>query len=262
MAFRGWNIQHLAKFNSSDSSEFLDLYESAQDAKILSAYDGPSHKTFAPSSFRCKRIQWFRLRGVQPDKPKVADRVLDFTAIVGTALHRMIQQTLASALDDRWVNVEEYVKDHCPNLQGCVITVDPESHETQIEIEDPPVRFACDGIIKWKNEYILLEIKSSEFSSWQDLTEPKSQHVDQTKCYCALLNLHRTFFLYIDRQYGGVKCYDVSYADYETNKVWSDMREIEDAAVHHLCPDPLPKGDPWCTDAHCKYYKKCAEYGR
>ena len=51
MAFRSWNNQHLAKFNSADSSEFLDLYEDARDAKILSEYDKPSNKNFAPSSF-------------------------------------------------------------------------------------------------------------------------------------------------------------------------------------------------------------------
>ena len=112
MAFRGWSNQHLARFNSADSSEFLDLYEDARDAKILSAYDEPSHKTFAPSSFRCKRIQWFRLRGVQPDKPKTADAVLDFTAVLGTALHKMIQETLKESLGESWIDVEEYIKDN------------------------------------------------------------------------------------------------------------------------------------------------------
>ena len=262
MAFKSWNNQHLAKFNSSDSSEFLDLYEDAREQRILAVYDDPSHRTVAPSSFRCKRIQWFRLRGVQPDKPKTADVVLDFTAIVGTALHRMVQQTLAAALGDRWVNVEDYVREHCPHLKDCIITLDPESGETQIEIQDPPVRFACDGIIRWKDEYILVEIKSSEFSSWQELTDPKPQHVDQTKCYCSLLGLKRTFFMYIDRQYGGMKCYDCKYAESMLQLVWTDMKEIQELAEYHICPDALPKGDSWCTPAHCKYYVKCAQYGR
>lgn len=262
MAFRGWNTQHLARFNSADSSELLDLYEDARDAKILSEYDDPSRQTFAPSSFRCKRIQWFRLRGVQPDKPKVADATLNFTAVVGTALHKMIQEILRDRLGDAWVNIEDYIQFHVPNHERYVCTQSPDSLETQVEISDPPVRFACDGIIYWKGEYILVEIKSSEFSSWQDLTDPKPQHIDQTKCYCALLNLHRVFFIYIDRQYGGVKCYDVRYSEDTTNAVWIDMKDVQDAVSFHLCPEPLPKGDSWCTEAHCKYYRKCAEYGR
>ena len=262
MAFRGWNSQHLARFNSADSSEFLDLYEDARDAKILSAYDDPSHKTFAPSSFRCRRIQWFRLRGVQPDKPKIADSVLDFTAVVGTALHKMIQEILKERLGANWVDVSQYIQEHLFNPDQYIVTPSTDSLETQVEILDPPVRFSCDGIISWKGENILLEIKSSEFASWNDLTDPKPQHIDQTKCYCALLNLHRVFFFYIDRQYGGVKCYDVRYKDDELQQVWDDMKAVQDAVKYHLCPEPLPKGDSWCTDAHCKYYKKCAEYGR
>ncbi len=262
MGFRGWNAQHLAKFNSADSCEFLNLYEDARDAKILAEYDDPSHKTFAPSSFRCKRIQWFRLRGVQPDKPKTADAVLNFTAVVGTSLHKMIQETLKDCLGSSWIDVETYIKQNLcsPTLYRCTQSID--SLETQVELTDPPVRFACDGIIYWKGEYVLVEIKSSEFSSWQDLTDPKPQHIDQTKCYCALLNIHRVFFIYIDRQYGGVKCYDVKYTSTELDCVWSDMHDVQEMAEYHLCPEPLPKGDSWCTESHCKYYKKCAEYGR
>ena len=262
MGFRGWNNQHLARFNSSDSSEFLDLYEDARDAKILSAYDEPSHKTFAPSSFRCKRIQWFRLRGVQPDKPKTADAVLDFTAVLGTALHKMIQENLKSSLGDRWVDVEKYIQTHVNTPEKYTCLPSDDSLETLVTLSDPPVRFACDGILKWKDEFVLLEIKSSEFSSWSDLTDPKPQHVDQTKCYCSLLNLNRVFFLYIDRQYGGLKCYDVKYTENQMKSVWNDMKEIQESVEYHLCPEPLPKGDSWCTESHCKYYKKCAEYGR
>jgi len=262
MAFQSWNTQHLARFNSADSSEFLDFYEGARDAKILSEFDNPSRKTFAPSSFRCQRIQWFRLRGVQPDKPKTADSVLDFTAVVGTALHKMIQEILKESLKEDWIDVAQYIKDNVLNSDKYETEDSSDSLETLVSVSDPPVSFACDGIIRWKGEYILLEIKSSEFASWSELTDPKPQHVDQTKCYCAMLNLNRVFFVYIDRQYGGVKCYDVRYPADNTQKILTEMREIEELAEYRICPEPLPKGDSWCTESHCKYYKKCAEYGR
>lgn len=262
MAFQSWNTQHLARFNSADSSEFLDFYEGARDAKILSEFDKPSSKTFAPSSFRCHRIQWFRLRGVQPDKPKTADSVLDFTAVVGTSLHKMIQETLRDSLGENWVDVSQYIKENVPNAEKYVTTLSHDSLETLVSVSDPPVNFACDGIIKWKDDHILLEIKSSEFSSWSELTDPKPQHVDQTKCYCGLLNLNRVFFLYIDRQYGGLKCYDVTHPSTNTETILREMKDIQDMVEYHLCPEPLPKGDSWCTESHCKYYKKCAEYGR
>lgn len=262
MAFRSWNNEHLARFNSADSSDFLDLYEEARDAKILSEYDKPSSKNFAPSSFRCRRTQWFRLRGVQPDKPKTADAVLDFTATVGTALHKMIQETLQYAMKEKWMDVTEYIQNNVPDAYKYTTTPSDDSLETLVTVSDPPVRFACDGIINWKGENILLEIKSSEFSSWSDLTDPKPQHIDQTKCYCALLNINRVFFFYIDRQYGGVKCYDITYPADNREYILSEMKEVQEMAEYHICPDPLPKGDSWCTSSHCKYYQKCSEYGR
>ena len=262
MAFRSWNNEHLARFNSADSSEFLDLYEDARDAKILSEYDKPSSKNFAPSSFRCRRTQWFRLRGVQPDKPKTADAVLDFTATVGTALHKMVQETLQYAMKERWIDVAKYIQNNVPDAYKYTTTPSDDSLETLVTVSDPPVRFACDGIINWKGETILLEIKSSEFSSWSDLTDPKPQHIDQTKCYCALLNINRVFFFYIDRQYGGVKCYDVTYPADNRDYILSEMKEVQEMAEYHICPEPLPKGDSWCTSSHCKYYQKCSEYGR
>lgn len=262
MAFQSWNTQHLAKFNSADSSEFLDFYEDARDAKILSEFDNPSRRTFAPSSFRCKRIQWFRLRGVEPDKPKNADSVLDFTAVVGTALHKMIQEILRDSLGEDWIDVAEYIKVNVPGAENYTTEKSEDSLETLVSVSDPPVNFACDGIIRWKGEYILLEIKSSEFSSWSELTDPKPQHVDQTKCYCGLLNLRRVFFMYIDRQYGGVKCYDVTHPVDNTQTILDTMKEIQELAEYQICPEPLDKGDSWCTESHCKYYRKCAQYGR
>lgn len=262
MAFQSWNTQHLARFNSADSSEFLDFYEGARDARILSEYDHPSRRTFAPSSFRCRRIQWFRLRGVQPDKPETADSVLDFTAVVGTALHKMIQTTLKESLGERWLDVSEYIKNNCPNPDDYNTETNSDSLETLVSLKSIPVNFACDGIVNWSGENILIEIKSSEFSSWSELTDPKPQHIEQTKCYCSLLHLRRVFFLYIDRQYGGVKCYDVKYSDSDLEVIPRDMKELIELAEYNICPDALPRGDSWCTPSQCKYYKKCQLYGR
>ena len=75
MAFRTANFAHLAKFNSAASSDFIDLYESIVDRRITARNAEPKHKTFAPSSFRCPRVSWFRLRGVQPDAVSTPDKI-------------------------------------------------------------------------------------------------------------------------------------------------------------------------------------------
>ena len=84
MAFRQTNFARLAKFNSAASCDFIEMYEKYVEDKIASKNAEPKNKTFAPSSFRCPRISWFRLRGTQPDSIPKPDKTLDFTAQIGT----------------------------------------------------------------------------------------------------------------------------------------------------------------------------------
>lgn len=261
MAFRGWDAQHLARFNSATSSEFLDFYEGYVDSKIREGAARPSHLTFAASSFRCNRRSWFRLRGVKPDVAKTLDKTLNFTAEIGTACHRIIQKNLKAALGDDWVSVEDHIKEiNFP--YEYTIKADDDGFEHQIEIVSPPIRFACDGIIRWKGKKYLLEIKTSEFSSWDNLMDPKEEHVDQIKCYATLLQLDGVLFLYQDRQYGGFKCYEVAITSIEMQEVLDRFTYVLDMVEKNLAPDPLPKGDKWCSPSMCPYYKKCSEYGR
>lgn len=261
MAFRSWDAQHLARFNSSTASDFLDMYENYVDEKILEKAAQPSHKTFAASSFRCDRRSWFRLRGVQPDVPSVADRQLNFTAEIGTACHRIIQNNLKEALKDNWIDVQEYINS-IDFPYEYELNQDDDGLESQLEIKDPPIRFACDGILRINEVNYLLEIKTSEYSSWQDLTDPKAEHVDQIKCYATLLKLNHVLFLYQDRQYGDLKCYEVTVSDFEQEQIIKRFQYVVDMVNKNLAPGGLPKGDKWCSPSMCAYYKKCQEYGR
>lgn len=261
MAFKHWDAGHLAKFNSAVSSDFLDDYETFVKNSLRAEANEPSHRTFAGSAFRCDRKSWFRIRGVQPDSVNEPDLVLNFTADIGTACHRIIQTNLKAALGGDWLSVEDYLKELNPSYEY-TINSDEDDIECQIEIHNPPIMFACDGLIRRNGKLYLLEIKTSEFSSWNELTDPKPQHVDQVKCYATLLNLHDVLFLYQDRQYGGFKCYEMHVTDADMQNVWTRFNHVMEMVKKNLAPAPLPKNDPWCTPSMCPYYNKCAEYGR
>lgn len=261
MAFKTWNTGHLAKFNSAVSSEFLDNYESFAKDKVRAKANEPSHKTFAGSAFRCDRKSWFRIRGVQPDIVEEPDMTLNFSADIGTACHRIIQNNLKEQLGDNWLSVADYLHELNPDYKY-TIDSDIDDIECKIAIEDPPIMFACDGLIKWKDKIYLLEIKTSEFNSWNELTDPKPQHIDQVKCYATLLNIHNALFLYQDRQYGGFKCYEYHVTDSDMQSIKNRFSYVMDMVKKNLAPAALPKDDPWCTSSMCPYYNKCAEYGR
>ena len=217
MGFRPVNFAHLVKFNSAASSEFIDFYEDILREEIRTRDSQPKHKTFAPSSFRCDRISWFRLRGVQPDTSVNPDLVLEFSAVIGTACHENIQKHLSEKLGCDWISVEDHLKENEDLKNRYDWKLETSGYETRISISNPPIRFACDGLFRWKGKKYLLEIKTSEFSSFDELTEPKERHVDQIKCYSYLLGVPDVLVLYQDRQYGGLKCYEmhVSSSDWK-----------------------------------------------
>lgn len=264
MAFRSWDNKHIARFNSSVSSEFLNFYETKVDEILKEDASRPSHRTFAASSFRCNRKSWFRLRGVTPDVPEKLDATLKFTADVGTACHRIIQTNLRRILKTDFIDVSGYLESlrASGTISGYDWKSDDSGCETQVEISDPPIRFACDGIVRWNDDLYLLEIKTAEFDSWNSLTDPKEEHIDQVKCYATLLHLNGVLFLYQDRQYGGLKCYEIKVTESEKQDILDRFRYVMDMVNKNLAPDALPKGDNWCTPTRCPYYKKCGEYGR
>lgn len=249
---------HTFKFNSAASSDLIDLYETTTEADIRSSREAEKHRTFAPSSFRCKRLNWFRLRGVKPDKIDEVDPVLDFSAKIGESCHRLIQSRLSSALGADWISVADHFKESPPDFE---YSLEANGFETFVNVADPPVRFACDGIVRIKGKKYLLEIKSSDYASFNELTQPKSHHIDQVKCYASLLNISDVLMIYIDRQYGSIKCFELNISLNDMQQVRSTMKEIQLAVKTNLAPEGLAKGDSGCKPNMCPYYKVCKEWG-
>jgi hypothetical protein len=261
MSFRSINSAAVSRFNSITSAKFLDNYEKFVDSKIVADRARAPHKTFAPSQLRCNRRSWFRIRGVDPDTMPNPDRGLQFTADIGTAIHRVIQSNLAELLKGDWISLEDYLNELSPDYTY-TCTPSEDSLESFLDIVNPPVRCAVDGIIRVNGEYHLFEIKSCEFSVWNNLTGPKQEHIDQVYAYCALLKLKHVIMLYVDRQYGNIKCYELSVPDYVLSQTWDKFNYVMDMVDKNIAPEGLPAGDKWCTPNFCPYYKKCKEYGR
>ena len=258
MGFRHLDIQHLVKFNSATSSEFLDDYDSFVEQKIMADAEKPSSRTFAASSFRCDRWSWFRLRGSKAEI-SIADPTLNFTADIGTACHRIIQTNLKSMLGEDWISVQDHINS-IDFPYNYTLSEDDSGLESLIQIEEPPIRFACDRIIQRNGKRYLLEIKTSEYSSWDNLSDPKPHHIDQVKCYSTLLQLPNVLFLYQDRQYGGLKCFEIIVPYPDMVEVKERFNRVLDLARKNLAPDPLPSGDAWCKPSRCPYYNVCKEY--
>lgn len=264
MGFRSANLgAHMIKFNSAVSSDFLDMYTKCIEKEIVESNSEVKHKTFAPSQMRCDRVSWFRLRGTQPDKVNNPDIGLNFTAQIGTACHEAIQARLSKELGSDWISVNRWVEMNPEIFAGYDMEIKQKGYESLIDLKKPyPVRFACDGIINYQGKIRLLEIKTAEFASLNDLTGPKEKHLDQIKCYSTLLHIPNVIFLYQERTYGDMKCFEITIPEYAQDDIRTRMSNVMHLAEVNIAPDGLPINDPDCTPSMCPYYKKCKEWGR
>ena len=253
--FKKVNVAQLAQFNSDASCELVQLYENAVKTDIQKQLEQSPSQTFAPSCIRCKRKSWFRLRGAAVDKLPEPDSVMDFTAMVGTAIHAYVQKKLSRVLGAEWVEVEDYLREFPIPYQ---YTLTKSNYETLVELSDPPMKFACDGIIKIRGIYYLLEIKSSDYESWRKLSSFKEHHRDQIETYSTILNIPHVLTLYVDRLYGNVKSYEYTVSANEMSQVRQDMIYVQQMAAACIAPDRLPVGDYMCSN--CEYKIKCREW--
>lgn len=253
--FHKVTIPQLAQFNSDASCDLISLYTSTNIENIRTDCARPRPQTFAPSAMRCKRKSWFRLRGAKPDILPEPDPKMQFTAMLGTAIHRHVQATLKQALGDDWIEVADYLRMFPVSYE---YTLKQSDFETVVSISDPPITFACDGIIKLRNKYYLLEIKSSEYESFCKLTDTKPHHKPQICTYGAWLNIPNTLSLYVDRLYGDVKSFEYTLSASEMSAVKQDMYYVQQMAEACIAPERLPAGDYMCSN--CEYKLKCKEW--
>ena len=92
------------------------------------------------------------------------------------------------------------------------------------------------------------------------MTAPKSEHIDQIKCYATLLRINNVLVLYQDRQYGSLKCFEMTITPSDNKYILDKFQYVMDMVEANLAPDKLPNGDPWCNSNHCPYYNKCKEW--
>lgn len=264
MAFRSANMTaHMIKFNSATSSDFLAMYTDTIQSELQAEAAELPHRTFAPSQMRCDRISWFRLRGTEPDSVPNVDATLSFTAEIGTACHETIQNRLMTVLGNDWIPVQSWIDSNPEYFSEYDMDIETKGYESLINLRSPyPVRFACDGIIRFNNKIYLLEIKTAEFSSLNELTRPKDKHMDQVKCYSTLMHIPDVLFLYQDRNYGELKCFEVNFSNVEWQEVRTKMDNVLQAVQSNIAPEGLPVGDPDCSSSMCKYFKKCKTWGR
>lgn len=213
-------------------------------------------QTYKPSSLMCVRNMYYQIMGAIPtDTPN--DEGLIGMADTGTHRHEFLQRHILKmqefGIDCEWVNVEDYVNEHCKQLGTEV--VEKKGFEYKCYNSKYNMRFLCDGIIKYKGVYYILEIKTEGSYKWTKRTGVDDKHKPQACCYSLCFGIDKVLFLYENRDSFSKKTYLYKPTQHEIQEEVIDKIEKCESYVKDCLPPPKTDNKRIC--AYCPYVQLC-----
>lgn len=213
--------------------------------------------TYKPSSLKCIRNMYFQRVEAEQDIKKINPSMVG-VAESGSDRHERIQKYVQKmskyGSKFEWVKVSDYLKEHpVPHLQ----LLDEDEYETKLEHDILKLRFKCDGILKYDNEYYILEIKTESSYKWSNRMTIDEEHLPQGSAYSTLLNIDKVLFLY--------ECRDICDWRVFVLEVTPEMRSEYVLLPIARCekyvqskevpPKPIIATKKFCR--YCNYTKQC-----
>lgn len=216
-------------------------------------------KSFKPSGISgCLRSLYYELTGVKPDSQS-ADANLSGICESGSDRHETLQEYIMgmqrNGLDCKWLDVGQYLRE-----QGIT---DPkvlsrQGNETKLYSNKYNMRFLCDGLIQYRGEVYILEIKTESTYKFDRHQEPWPDHIMQATCYAMNLKVNKVIFLYENRDCCAKKGYLVTVTDKMIQRVANVIDTVNRAVVNGEIPAR-------CEDAtkcsYCQYKNQCRREG-
>lgn len=217
-------------------------------------------KTYKPSGMNCIRQSFYQIMGMKPDDAK-SSYVLVGICNSGSDIHERIQKAVigmkSNDMECEYVNVAKFVKDRNLNyleIRG-VQGVETKLYHTKLNMS-----FLCDGIIKYKNKYYILELKTETSRKWWDRTYVDEDHMNQAIAYSIAFGLDDVLFVYINRDMLDMKSYMFHVTDDMKQNLIGYIEEC-DAYIHKMIVPPRPKEVSKKTCEYCMYKQICRKDG-
>lgn len=221
---------------------------------------------FKPSSIKCIRCGVFQVIEAEPTDTEVTPNLVGITQ-GGSAIHENIQRSLVEfpkkglMQDWKYVNVVDYIAEN--NLDLLVVSpCDFENgvYETKIYSDKYRVRCLLDGVLQYKNKYVILEIKSINSSKFYKLKDVLDKHKAQAISYSMLLGIKDILFLYVDRDLFNKKAFLYSPSAKERDEWLNNINYgLECIETHRIPAKPGEADRDFCM--YCSYKKLCKDIG-
>ena len=247
--------------NTNVPSEQSFLADLKRSIEVMAEKDArkPS-QSYKPSSMNCIRNMYYQRLGVDGD-PYRASYCSVGICNSGSDIHIRIQTAVEymkyCGIDCEYIDVAEFVKSRGLDYLDIV---DRQGMETKLYHKDLHMSFLCDGIIRYKGHYYVLEIKTEASFKWNNRTSVDKQHYRQGTSYSVAFGLPEVMFLYVNRDVLDMKSYIFTPTDDMKQDLVGTIEDCEGYVQRLICP-PKPTDVSKKTCEYCGYKIQCRKDG-
>lgn len=217
-------------------------------------------KTYKPSGMNCIRQSYYQISGIEPDESHSS---YSFVGICnsGTDIHVRIQtaveQMKENGMDCAYIDVAEYVKSR--NLDYLDI-VSKNGMETKLYHKKLNMSFMCDGIIRYKGHYYILELKTESSFKFINRKSVDKSHEHQATAYSLAFGIDQVLFVYINRDVLDMKAFMFNVTGEMKEGLVGYIEEC-DGYVKRMIVPPKPESVSKKACSYCLYKSRCGKDG-
>ena len=213
-------------------------------------------QTYKPSSMHCIRNMYYQVTGAEIESDRATCELVGICES-GTDRHERLQEACMAMknnnIDCEYVNVADYVK---KNKLDYLDIVSQQGNETKLFHKDLNISFLCDGIIKYKGKYYILELKTETNNKFWERQGVNPDHILQGTAYSEALKLSQVIFVYECRDNCAKKAYMLNVTDAMRKSLVDKIHECDGYVSRHIVP-PKPTELSKSACAYCNYAKQC-----
>lgn len=214
--------------------------------------------TFKPSGMQCKRASYYFLSETKEDEGR--PRAYNMTGIVnsGSDIHVRIQNAVMgmaeNGMDCEWIDVEQFIKSR--GLDDLEVTAKTGT-ETKLYNKRYNMSFMCDGIVRYKGKYYILEFKTETSNKFYSRDGVDKKHYNQGIAYSLNFHLDDVIFIYIDRDMLQLKSFMFNVTDEMRQGLVDYMNDVNGYLERKIVP-PKPNV-PKNVCSYCSYVTTCGK---
>ena len=213
-------------------------------------------KTYKPSGMNCIRQSYYQIVGIEPDKSSSSYTLVGICNS-GTDIHVRIQtaveQMKDNGMDCEYIDVSTFVNQR--SLTDLEI-VSKSGMETKLYHKKLNMSFMCDGIVRYKGKYYILELKTENSYKFMNRKDVDPSHYNQATAYSLAFGLDDVLFVYISRDVLDMKSFMFHVTDDMREDLLKYIFECDGYIDIRIVP-PKPEAVERKTCNYCNYKSRC-----